>query len=393
MNSVTLSQGRVVKNSFSQIVSFGFAGGSKAVAGVIVARSLGPDGLGVFSLSWTLAGTLAFIAILGLDNRLIRELARHGDVSEIERSLPLVCAVGTTIAGLVVLVPYVFSAPPEFVYALAATAGYIAISAPVLILRAAFHARERMEVETATAVLEGVVGLAGAGLAMAIGTGVWGAMLGLTLGRAANLVLSLVLYRRVWGRLRFQIRSARWRHLLNESWPLAVSYSLTASYLRFDIAALAIFGMSEELGFYGAASMITLTTPLLAVAFNSALYPVIAKAHGEELDKVFSSAARALIVVSVPMAAGLCAVVGEHRYLALRSGLRRSGFDPRLDDMGPTVQVRESSFWSHACKLRLEEDHPRFRGPHLQLGCEPLAHPDLGRGGEPLLEPSRPRWS
>ncbi len=191
------------------------------------------------------------------------------------------------------LLPYMFDPRSEIVQALSAAAAFIALSAPVLILRASFHARERMEMETATAVLEGVVGLAGAGAALALGAGAWGAMLGLTVGRAANLALSLVLYRRVWGPLHIETQTGSWSKLVREGWPLAVSYSLTASYLRFDILILALFRDPAEVGFYGASAIILLSTPLIVVAFNSALYPVIARAKGPddpELVRVFRAA-------------------------------------------------------------------------------------------------------
>ncbi len=328
MSALALSRRKVAKNAVSQIISFGLAGGSRAIAGIMVARALGPDGIGVFSLSWTLAGTLSFLAVLGLDNRLIRELARHGDAREIERSLPLACVLGLGVAGSLFVLPLIIGVGSEVAQALSAAAAFIAISAPVLILRASFHARERMEMETATAIVEGVISLVSAGIALGLGYGVWGAMLGLAAGRLANLVLSLFLYRRVWGPLRMDLSWSGWSRLIHEGWPLAVSYSLTATYLRFDIVVLALVRPPEEVGFYGAASMILLTTPLIAVAFNSSLYPVIARATGPddpELSAVFAAASRALIVVSVPMAAGLAAMSGDIASMLFGSGFTQAG--------------------------------------------------------------------
>ncbi|MBK5228071.1 MAG: flippase [Actinobacteria bacterium] len=306
--SVALSRKRVIKNSFSQLLTFALSGGSKAIAAIMVARTLGPGGMGTFSLSWTLAGTLAFVAVLGLDNRLIRELARARDASELERSLPLACILGVVFGGLLTAIPALTGVHSDAAQALAAAGGFVAISAPILIFRASFHAREKMELETAACVVEGAVALIAVGLALNAGFGVGGAMLGLTAGRAANLLLCVVFYRRLWGPVRFRMDVTHWFSLVREGWPLAVSYSLTATYLRFDILILAIFHPSTEVGMYGAASVILLTAPLVAVSFSSSLYPILAQSDGIEdghLRRVFQQTTRILLVAALPLATGL----------------------------------------------------------------------------------------
>jgi O-antigen/teichoic acid export membrane protein len=303
-----LSRRTVAKNALSQLGTFALSGGSKAIAAIMVARTLGPKGMGTFSLSWTLAGTLAFVAVLGLDNRLIRELARTRDPRELERSLPLACLLGLIFGGLLTGIPALTGVHSDAAQALAAAGGFVAVSAPILIFRATFHAREKMEYETVTCVVEGAVALIAVAVALGAGFGVGGAMLGLTAGRVANLILCLVLYRRLWGPVRIEIAARRWLGLIHEGWPLAVSYSLTATFLRFDILVLAIFHPSAEVGMYGAASVILLTAPLVAVSFSSSLYPILAQAEGlddEHLQSVFQKTSRILIVAALPLATGL----------------------------------------------------------------------------------------
>lgn len=327
--SIALSRRRVVKNALSQLLTFALAGGSKALAAVMVARSLGPDGMGAFSLSWTLAGTLAFMVVLGLDNRLIRALARTNSPHELEVSMPLAGILGLTVGGMLVLFPHVTGAGgSETAAAVAAAGGFLTVSAPIIVLRAAFHARERMELETATTVLEGAVALIAVAAALAMDGGVVGAMTGLTLGRLANLVLSLHLYTRLWGPLRLVVAPRRWSGLIREGWALAVSYSLTAVYLRFDLIVLAIAMGSVDTGHYGGASVILLTIPLIAVSLSGSLYPVLARSSGTddpELARVFSDTARLLLVASMPLAAGLTVMAGEISSLLYGEGFGVTG--------------------------------------------------------------------
>ena len=310
---MALSRRRVFKNSVAQLLSHVLAGGSKALAAVMVARSLGPEGMGVFSLSWTLAGTLSFLAVFGIDYLLIRELARSGDRKMLESSFTLACLLGAGVAVMLVGTSILIGSHTPIVQALAGAAGYIAISAPVLVLRASFHAAEKMEYESLATTVEGAFALAGVAAALSLGWGVPGAIGGLAVGRSAALVVSLVLYRKVWGALQPRWEPAAWAPMLKVSIPMAVSYAFTAVYMRFDVVLLAALRPASEVGLYGAVSVIILTIPIFASSFSGSLYPVLSRAGSAEhpeVKKVFASSVRLLLMVSVPMTAGLFLLAG-----------------------------------------------------------------------------------
>lgn len=305
---------RVAKNTVAQLASLIMAGASKAVAAVMVARYLGPDGLGVFSLSWTLAGTLSFLAVAGLDYRLIRELARSEDKREFEVSFTLGTALAAAIGLALWLFPTVSGIHDHVMSALSGAAAYIALSGPVLMLRAAFHARERMELESAGTIVEGVMSIAGVAVALSFHADVPGAMLGLAAGRLGNLLVSLWLFRRECGPFRLRFEGTKWGSLLRISTPMAVTYAFTAVYMRFDVVLLAAMRPAVEVGLYGAASVVILTVPIIASAFNGSLYPVLSRAgsvHDPRLAKVFSQTVRLLLLTSIPLAVGLAIVARD----------------------------------------------------------------------------------
>ncbi len=313
MSSLSPSSRRIAKNSAAQLLSLIVAGGSKAIAAVMVARSLGPDGMGVFSLSWTLAGTLSFLAVFGLDYLLIRELARKGSRADLEEAFTLACLLGGVVAFALFAFTITIDPHGHITKALAGAAGYIAISAPVLILRAAFHARERMEYESYATGVEGVFAILGVGVALSMGAGVPGAIAGLTLGRIAALGVSLAFYRKLWGPLRPRWAPEKWRPLLKTSIPMAISYAFTAVYMRFDVVLLAALRPPEEVGLYGAVSVIILTVPILASSFSGSLYPVLSRvgrADDPEVERLFDASVRLLLVVSIPMMVGLMILAG-----------------------------------------------------------------------------------
>lgn len=308
MSTLALSKRRVAKNAVSQMIAFGVSGATKAFAAILVARSLGPHGFGTFIAVWTVASMVSFFAPLGLDYRLIRELNRGAHRSEIEHSLSLALLSSIALSAAVALGPMVVGAGHEVTVSLFAAAGFIVLSAPVLVLRGAFHAKERMELETFGLMIEGAVSLVAVMLLLAAGGGVPAAMAGLVIGRAANLASSVVFYRRLYGRLRVRFSAVESKRMLAVSIPMGFSYMFHTVMLRFDVVMLAMMRSPEEVGIYSAATVIVMTIPLVATAFNTSLFPVLSRAQGSddpELRKVFSATWRTLMVCGLVAAAGL----------------------------------------------------------------------------------------
>ncbi len=308
MSTLALSKRRVAKNAVSQVFAFGVSGATKAFAAILVARSLGPHGFGTFTFVWTVASMISFFAPLGLDYRLIRELNRGAKREEIEMSLSLALISSLVLSAAVALGPMVVGAGHEITASLFAAAGFIVLSAPVLVFRGAFHARERMELETFGLVTEGVVSLVAVTLLLAAGGGVAAAMVGLVVGRAANLLTSVFFYRRLYGSIRMRLGLSESKRMLAVSIPMGFSYMFHTMMLRFDVVMLAMMRSPEEVGIYSAATVIVMTIPMIATAFNSSLYPVLSRSQGSddpELRKVFSTTWRTLMVCGLASAAGL----------------------------------------------------------------------------------------
>ncbi len=308
MSALALDRRRVAKNTFSQIVAFGISGATKAVVAVVVARTLGPQGFGLFTLAWTIASMVALFAPLGLDYRLVRELNRDGTSREVDVSLPPALLSACVGSVLVAGIPWIAGASHQLVLALAAGGLFVVLSAPVLILRAAFHARERMELETLALAVEGLVGLGGVAIALSISGSVPAAMLGLAAGRVANLVVSIRCYRSQYGKLGFKVQVNEWPGLLRVAVPMGFSYIFNSLLVRFDIVLLAMLRTPEEIGLYSAATIIIMTIPMVSSALNTSLYPVLSRARSSddpELKTLFASTYRMQLVVGLAAAAGL----------------------------------------------------------------------------------------
>ena len=67
---------RIAKNSFILIAGQFIVQFSAAVIGILVARFLGDEAYGRYSLAFVVAGTFGILFTLGVDNIIIREIAR-----------------------------------------------------------------------------------------------------------------------------------------------------------------------------------------------------------------------------------------------------------------------------------------------------------------------------
>src|SRR5687768_15332150 len=170
MSDLALSTRRVAKNTISQVASFAIGTAAYAVAAILVARQLGPHGLGVFSPAWQLAIMLSVVALFGVDQLLIREMSRL-PAHDVAPTLTVSIITTATAGAVVALFPVLLGQPDAVSRAFVAAGVYIAASGPTLVGRAAFHARERMEIESLSIIVESVIALVAMAIVLARGGG------------------------------------------------------------------------------------------------------------------------------------------------------------------------------------------------------------------------------
>lgn len=313
MSQLALSKRRVAKNALTQVLSLGLATTTFAIAAVAVARLLGPRGLGTFSPAWQLAVMLSAVALLGNDQRLIRELNRGAGRDEISSTLGLGTVLGATFGVLAAVVPTIAGADPALARAFAAAGVYVAIGAPAIAMRSALHARERMELETAATTAEVMVALAGIPAALALGGGAAGVIGALAAGRLVGLAVATAFVRRLWGAIRPTLHPSAWGRMIRTSLPLGVAFAFTSMLLRFDVVLVGALRPAREAGIYAAAAVVTFAVPMVVSTLNRSLYPVLSRAGSldhPELRAVFSQTWRLHVHVGLSAAAAVTVLAG-----------------------------------------------------------------------------------
>lgn len=293
------------------LASLGAVQLARVVAGMgvnlIVMRSLGVEGFGVYGYVTTLVGLASFGAGLGMDRLLKRELARdpgsagHRVATALLASFVLWVATGIGIAAWVALVdgrPYVL---------LAALLATLALGLQVLMAVpvAYFHAIRHMSLGVRGSLAGKAVLLLGTALAGALGLGVPGVF-------AAQVLEACVTFAAVWGAFRglgvvlTPTGRAEAAALIRASLPFGLNTFFGSLYLSVDVLLLAWLCGDAEVGVYRAAVMLLALFPVLADTFTSGLYPRMSRHLGrpELAGAELRFTSRILLAVSVPAAVG-----------------------------------------------------------------------------------------
>ncbi|HUT73613.1 MAG TPA: flippase [Armatimonadota bacterium] len=304
---------RVAKNTLAQLVARGLEGATNFTVTVLLARVLGASSLGAFALLTTYAGLFVFLGTFGLNLLMAREVARHRE--QARRYLANALGMGLVLAAITVALQIgiirLVSDDPLVRKGVYLAAAFTVLQSCELLFVGVFYALERMELETICIFVEKAVLLVAVFALVLTGGGVM-QVLGVFVGAAASvLLLYLALAARLVGFPRPAADFALWRRLAAESWPFSLNLLLTSIYFQTHVVLVALLASQRAAGYFRAGSVVALGLPIIAMGLNTALLPLMARAHPQRpqafefgLERAF----RVLMLVGLPLAAGLIAL-------------------------------------------------------------------------------------
>lgn len=279
------------------------------VVAMIVARHLGSDAYGRFSVVWAYTLLFSLIASLGVDSIVVRQASRTdgGDIEQIlgnALGLKLVLSLLATLGCWLSL--WVVNYAPDLEELIALGALQLLFNFQSL-FRLVFESRLKMARSAAVNVFGRMAWLVGALVLVRAGAAVRAFVLLFALMSIPELLLGLILARSlVRLRPKFDLRS--WRRLLAESWPLALTGLFIVLYSRIDQLMLATLSDASAVGNYAAAVRIGEAPVFIAVAFATSVFPLLARFFGDAEDhfrSLYQLAFRYMASASIPIAVGL----------------------------------------------------------------------------------------
>ncbi|HEY9898044.1 MAG TPA: flippase [Pantanalinema sp.] len=300
---------KVTFNTVVQIGSRVLELGSALFVNAWIARHWGSEAFGQIGLYMSLSGVFIFMFDFGLGNLLIRTIAqnraqaRHFVLNGLVALLPFSLLGSAAVIGIGVAIT-----SSRNLGLLVLVALHLVLIAAFLLLRAAFHAYERMELESLSVLFE---------RACWIAAGVWLALRPpslvafftcFTLCKLLNVLVAGGLFiRHIRPHAeRAVLRLATQWGLIKQTIPFGLSWAFDCINSSFNLLLLSHLVGGAEVGCYRAAGTLIAPLSFVAASLNSSLLPKMSEAASAQEKTLFCSyseaANRLILAAGIPLA-------------------------------------------------------------------------------------------
>jgi O-antigen/teichoic acid export membrane protein len=302
----------IILNFFNRIIDFAFA--------ALMARILGPAGMGRYFTAANIYLWFDTLANFGLDMYLIREVARDRDrtrqvlINTTLLRLQLFVAVIPILAGFLAGRQALQNPlTGETMWAVVLLYAGLLPGTMANSLTALFRAFEKHEypaaIQTVTTIIKVTLGT----LALVGGLGIVGlAGTSILTNIATMTILAVLAWRLIWRELpRVETHPIRrlWtkqRTMLAASWPLMGSLLLQSLFTGANVVLLQYFQGDDAVGWYNAASKWVMNMlNIIPSLFTFAVFPVLSRQAAEDkgrLRRSYQLSAKLLTIVALPTA-------------------------------------------------------------------------------------------
>jgi len=283
---------------------------------VLLSRSLGAEGVGIYSLAFTTLIILSIAAQAGLNSTVLRYVAFYRARGERGRLRGIVCfgTGGALLLGILLGGALYLAAPAiaallfrksEIVRPLQMVAPAIPLVALVQVWLSAMQGAGQIERRVAVEKLAWpALRLALFALVLLLGWGLWGVLGSLV---AASLIVAVLAFALSQESSRPHRTRPAWAiaEWIGFSAPLLVDSLLTFGLARLDILALGRFRTAAEVGVYEAAAKTAMLVPVALFASNAVFAPMISGLYGrgdlKRLRVMFQTVTKWVFTASFPV--------------------------------------------------------------------------------------------
>ncbi len=296
-----------------------------AVGSIVVARLLGPENYGLYSLSLVVPALLLGLVDFGVNSALIRYLARlrgegkYGKAASILKSGYLFkLAVGVFTSAICFIFADQFAAiilnRPEMGFLVRISSSLIVIQTIFNTSNSAFIGLERFEHRVLILNVMSIIKVVSSSVLLIVGFGVIGTLMGHISGYAsASIVGSLILlkhYRKLGKQSNDGLKS-NLKIMLSYGFPLYLSALIMLLSSQYRTIILVFFSSNIEIGNLNVAIKLASAVTILVFPF-SVLFPAFSKVNpdSKELKRLFKFSVKYTALLIVP-ASILIATISE----------------------------------------------------------------------------------
>ncbi|MCX8184456.1 MAG: oligosaccharide flippase family protein [Sulfolobales archaeon] len=276
------------------------------IGSLVLARLLGPEGYGTYSLVLAIPAFLMSFVDLGMSASVIRYVAKYPDraVRYISQSFFVVAlaASAITVVGVATssFLSRVLINRPEY-------SELVVIALPYLIAYSIFNINRAslmgLGEKVRTALLEPLYNSLRVSLSIALVVTMFvrGAILGVVIASIVSCLISLLILLRSLSKLEFEYSFTELRELLGFSLPLYITGLIGSTTQMYTTLTLSTHFTDFEIGSYRAALNLLAVISLVISPFSTAFLKVFSEAEVRDLEKLLIDSVNYIVLFSIPL--------------------------------------------------------------------------------------------
>lgn len=287
----------VTVNSLAQVVGKIITAGAAILILALLARSLGPDGFGGFTLMTTYAAMFYMVADFGFNAIVLRDAA--GDQTKIKAGFTKLLGLRTIYSLVLVFIALsilsFFPYEPTVKLATIVTILTIITQAIYSTANLVFQFKLRYDLSVVVAAVGSLLNL---GIVFVLAQGqvnLVAVALSYVAAGVAMAVVALALVRTLIGSFQPSFAVSDWFRLTLVTLPVGLTLIFNLIYFRADTFILSFVKTSGDVGIYGAAYKIFEVVLVLPTFFMNALYPVLIRLFEQDRAKFRQSVRYAIL--------------------------------------------------------------------------------------------------
>ena len=280
----------------------------KLILIIYVARILGATEYGKFNFALAFVSLFAIFADFGISQITTREFSRERekekDFASI-LSLKILLGLGTLV--LVLASSFFITPDPIIQKVIWILAIYTVVSSFSGIIFAFFQARQKMEYQAWTQIIQALVITAAGFFVILNFPSVENLSYSYLFASLIALIFILIFFHFKISSLRISWQKSIWQRFLSLSWPLALAGIFGGIYSQIDSVMMGYWGQLTQTGWYNAAYKIIGVTFIPTTLIATSFYPALSKFFQdskEKLQTVWNYFMDSMIILAVPIVVG-----------------------------------------------------------------------------------------
>lgn len=295
---------QVTKNTLALFTSKGVSLLFSFAFVVFAARYLGVGGFGRYSLVQNYFNLLMSLAVPGVGMLIARDIALDSKLTSQRLSMAAALVAGLTavLGGILLALADIVHYPLETRLAILIACLALLPASISQVLEFGFIGLEKAEYVTYVNLAESILRMGASILILRQGYGLIAVFIILVTSRSAMLGLYVLLLRRLYSGLHWEVDRATWRPLLATWRVFAAENWLFTFYSYLDVVILSSFYGDIAVGIYAAAAKILTVGQALATSLAMGLYPHLVRQYQKAADRFYQ-------LISAVLQFELCIIV------------------------------------------------------------------------------------